>query len=198
MTDKRKVAFLVKVIRKVYNGLNRPIYTVSMPEKIQEAVFQVELPESSMDDADKAEILKEAIEGCFFHPQDHPPSELQHALDIAYQDEIAKEKAEFDKREKIDAESTWEKWTPTAPLMEMKESDGVPVPEHERQTGRPLELLDQYDVIANWIIQESDDPVEEIKRLLEKAYGANKIGADYFHHSAEFHTDFERELLRRD
>ena len=98
MTDKRKVAFLVKVIRKVYNGLNRPIYTVSMPEKIQEAVFQVEL-ESSMDDADKAEILKEAIEGCFFHPQDHPPSELQHAIDIAYQDEIAKENAEFDKRE---------------------------------------------------------------------------------------------------
>ena len=95
MNDKRKVAFLVKVIRKVYNGLNRPIYTVDMPEKIQEAVFQVELPESSMGDADKAEILKEAIEGCFFHPQDHPPSELQHAIEIAYQDE----KAEFDKRE---------------------------------------------------------------------------------------------------
>ena len=99
MTDKRKVAFLVKVIRKVYNGLNRPSYTVEMPEKIQAAVFQVELPESSMGDADKAEILKEAIEGCFFHPQDHPPSELQHAIEIAYQDEIAKEKAEFDKRE---------------------------------------------------------------------------------------------------
>ena len=99
MTDKRKVAFLVKVIRKVYNGLNRPIYTVDMPEKIQEAVFQVELPESSMDDSEKAEVLKEAIEGCFFHPQDHPPSELQHAIDIAYQDEIAKENAEFDKRE---------------------------------------------------------------------------------------------------
>tara|TARA_Y100001951_G_C11044747_1_gene132285 strand:- start:60 stop:440 length:381 start_codon:yes stop_codon:yes gene_type:complete len=99
MNDKRKVAFLVKVIRKVYNGLNRPIYTVDMPEKIQEAVFQVELPESSMDDSEKAEVLKEAIEGCFFHPQDHPPSELQHAIDIAYQDEIAKENAEFDKRE---------------------------------------------------------------------------------------------------
>jgi hypothetical protein len=95
MNDKRKVAFLVKVIRKVYNGLNRPIYTVDMPEKIQEAVFQVELPESSMDDSEKAEVLKEAIEGCFFHPQDHPPSELQHAIDIAYQDE----NAEFDKRE---------------------------------------------------------------------------------------------------
>ena len=95
MNDKRKVAFLVKVIRKVYNGLNRPIYTVDMPEKIQEAVFQVELPESSMDDSEKAEVLKEAIEGCFFHPQDHPPSELQHAIDIAYQDE----NAESDKRE---------------------------------------------------------------------------------------------------
>ena len=90
MNDNQKVTFLLKAIKTSYNGLSRPIYAVYMPERLQDAVFQVE--RSSMPDTDKATLLKGAIEGCFFHPQHHPPESLQKALDTAFADE-------FDKRE---------------------------------------------------------------------------------------------------